>query len=239
MERNLKEFTREELVKLKGENGEPVYIAYDGKVYDVSESMLWKTGNHMRRHQSGMDLTDDMQAAPHDMEVLERFPQVGILKPEKDPMDEHVPDFLLAVFSKIPMLRRHPHPMTVHFPIAFMMLFPAFNLLYLTTGHQSFETTAFHVLVAGLVVTPVAMLTGPYNWWLNYRAKWTGIIAVKFIGSFILITLILLLFIWRMKSPDIMLFPGGARALYLLLSLTLPVVVAVLGWFGAKMTFPH
>jgi predicted heme/steroid binding protein len=101
-----------------------VYIAYDGKVYDVSESKLWKTGAHMMRHESGEDLTADIGGAPHDTEVLERFPQVGILKPEKDPMDEHIPDVLLAVFRMIPMLRRHPHPMTVHFPIAFMMLFP-------------------------------------------------------------------------------------------------------------------
>jgi uncharacterized membrane protein len=186
-----------------------------------------------------MDLTAEIAAAPHGEEVFERFPQVGVLKPEKDPMDEHVPDFLLAVFRRIPMLRRHPHPMTVHFPIAFMMLFPILNLLYLATGNQSFETTAFHVLVAGLVVSPVAMLTGPYNWWLNYAAKWTRIIAVKTFGSLLLLILILVIFLWRVKSPDIMLHPSGARTVYLILSLTLPVVVSVLGWFGAKMTFPH
>lgn len=239
MEHNLKEFTREELARFNGENGQPVYIAHDGKVYDVSESKLWKTGNHMRRHPAGTDLTEDIEAAPHYTEVFEGFPQVGILKPGKDPMEEHVPDFLLAVFRRIPMLRRHPHPMTVHFPIAFMMLFPVFNLLYLITGRQTFETTAFHVLVAGLVATPVALITGPYNWWLNYAAKWTKIIAVKVFGSFILMSLILALFLWRLTTPYIMLQPSGARALYLLLSLTLPVVVAVLGWFGAKMTFPH
>jgi predicted heme/steroid binding protein len=105
-------------------HGQPAYIAHDDKVYDVSESKLWKTGSHMQRHQAGTDLTEDIGGAPHSIEVFEKFPQVGILKPEKDPMDEHIPDLLLAVFRKIPMLRRHPHPMTVHFPIAFMMLFP-------------------------------------------------------------------------------------------------------------------
>ena len=239
MEQNLKEFTREELASFNGEDGKPVYVAYDGKVYDVSESKLWKPGNHMRRHQSGIDLTDELEAAPHGVEVFERYAQVGILKPGKDPMDEHIPDFLLAVFDKVPMLRRHPHPMTVHFPIAFMMLFPIFNLLYLATGKQSFETTAFHVLAAGLVATPVALITGPYNWWINYATKWTNIIAVKVFGSLILFALILILFFWRLKSPGILLEPGGAKAFYFLISLTLPIVVAVLGWFGAKMTFPH
>lgn len=239
MDRDLKEFTREELAKFNGEDGQPLYIAHDGKVYDVSESKLWKTGIHMRRHQAGEDLTTDIEAAPHDAEVLERMPQVGVLKPEKDPMDAHVPDFLLAVFRKIPMLRRHPHPMTVHFPIAFMMLFPVLNILYLVTGNETFETSAFHVLVAGLVATPVAMLTGPYNWWLNYAAKWSNIIAVKVFGSLILIALILVIFWWRLTTPDIMLQPSGARIVYFLLTLSLPAVVAVLGWFGAKMTFPH
>ena len=239
MQDELKEFSREELATFNGENGQPVYIAHDDKVYDVSESKLWKTGNHMRRHQAGTDLTEEIGGAPHGIEVFEKFPQVGILKPEKDPMDEHIPDLLLAVFRKIPMLRRHPHPMTVHFPIAFMMLFPVLNILYLVTGNESFEISSFHVLVAGLVFTPVALITGPYNWWINYAGKWSKIIAVKMFGSLILITLILVIFMWKILVPDIMLQPSGARIIYNILSLTLVPLLTVLGWFGAKMTFPH
>lgn len=239
MQDELKEFSREELATFNGENGQPVYIAHDDKVYDVSESKLWKTGNHMRRHQAGTDLTEEIGGAPHGIEVFEKFPQVGILKPEKDPMDEHIPDLLLAVFRKIPMLRRHPHPMTVHFPIAFMMLFPVLNILYLVTGNESFEISSFHVLVAGLVFTPVALITGPYNWWINYAGKWSKIIVVKMFGSLILITLILVIFMWKILVPDIMLQPSGARIIYIILSLTLVPIITVLGWFGAKMTFPH
>jgi predicted heme/steroid binding protein/uncharacterized membrane protein len=239
MQDELKEFSREELATFNGDNGQPVYIAYEGKVYDVSESKLWKPGLHMRRHQAGTDLTEEIGGAPHGIEVFEKFAQVGILKAEKDPMDEHVPDLLLAVFRKIPMLRRHPHPMTVHFPIAFMMLFPILNILCLVTGKESFEISAYHVLVAGLVSTPVALITGPYNWWINYAGKWSRIIAVKIFGSLILITLILVIFMWRILVPDIMLQPSGAKIVYILLSLTLPPIITVLGWFGAKMTFPH
>jgi predicted heme/steroid binding protein/uncharacterized membrane protein len=239
MQDELKEFSREELATFNGENGQPVYIAHNDKVYDVSESKLWKTGNHMRRHQAGTDLTEEIGGAPHGIEVFEKFPQVGILKSEKDPMDEHIPDLLLAVFRKIPMLRRHPHPMTVHFPIAFMMLFPVLNIIYLVTGNESFEISSFHVLVAGLVFTPVALITGPYNWWINYAGKWSKIIAVKIFGSLILMTLILVIFMWKILVPDIMLQPSGARIIYIVLSLTLVPIVTVLGWFGAKMTFPH
>ena len=239
MEGKVKEFSRGELAQFNGEDGKPVYIAYEGKVYDASASKLWKTGLHMRRHQAGADLSEEIGGAPHGVEVLQRLPQVGTLKAEKDPMDEHIPEIILAVFRKIPMLRRHPHPMTVHFPIAFMMLFPVLNILYLVTGKKSFDISAFHVLVAGLVFTPVALLTGPYNWWINYAGKWSKIIAVKMFGSLILITLILVIFMWRILVPDIMLEPSGARIIYIMLSLTLPPIVSVLGWFGAKMTFPH
>jgi uncharacterized membrane protein len=154
-------------------------------------------------------------------------------------MDAHIPDFLLEVYEKIPMLRRHPHPMTVHFPIAFLMLFPVLNILCLITGNGSFETSAFHVLVAGLVFTPVALLTGPYNWWINYASKWSKIIAIKVFGSIILIVLLLILYMWRLLFPEIMLQPSGARIIYMMLSLNLPIVITVLGWYGAKMTFPH
>lgn len=234
-----KEITRAELSTCDGKDGRPVYIAHEGKVYDVSASKLWKTGSHMKRHQSGHDLSEDIKGAPHDISVLGRFPQIGIVKPEKDPMDERVPEIFLSLFQRIPMLRRHPHPMTVHFPIAFIMLVPVLNLLALILGKASFATSAFHVLTACLIVTPVAMLTGPYNWWMNYGAKWTHIIVVKMFGSLVLIVLVLAAFLWRVIQPTIMLEPGGARVLYLLLTLSLVPAVTILGWFGAKMTFPH
>ncbi|MCK7515177.1 MAG: hypothetical protein MZV70_71710 [Desulfobacterales bacterium] len=79
----MKEFSMEELAQYNGENGKPVYIAHDGKVYDVSGSKMWKTGTHMKRHRSGQDLTTDIQGAPHAPDVLERYPQVGVLKKDE------------------------------------------------------------------------------------------------------------------------------------------------------------
>ena len=76
----MKEFDADELATYNGENGNPTYIAYDGIVYDVSDSKLWRKGQHMNRHRSGADLTADMPAAPHAGDVLERFPRVGTFK---------------------------------------------------------------------------------------------------------------------------------------------------------------
>jgi predicted heme/steroid binding protein len=76
----MKEFTKEELAKFNGKNGAPIYIAHKGKVYDVSNSSLWEGGEHQGMHVAGADMTKDITDAPHESEVLERFPEVGTLK---------------------------------------------------------------------------------------------------------------------------------------------------------------
>jgi predicted heme/steroid binding protein len=78
----MREFTEMELRKYNGERGQPVYIAYKGKVYDVSQSLRWRTGMHEDLHYSGLDLTRSLRKAPHGEEVFGRVPIVGILKEE-------------------------------------------------------------------------------------------------------------------------------------------------------------
>lgn len=75
----LKKFTLDELAKYNGKDGNPIYVAYKGKVYDLSESELWEEGDHQGLHEAGKDLTKDMENAPHDPDELERFPIVGEL----------------------------------------------------------------------------------------------------------------------------------------------------------------
>jgi len=71
-------FTKEELKKYDGRNG-LVYVAYGGKVYDVSPSFLWKKGVHQVIHKAGCDLTEALKQAPHGADMLERFRIVGEL----------------------------------------------------------------------------------------------------------------------------------------------------------------
>jgi predicted heme/steroid binding protein len=60
----------------------PAYIAYRGVVYDVSNSFLWKKGEHQVLHQAGRDLTVELVTAPHGTELLDRVPMIGTLKEE-------------------------------------------------------------------------------------------------------------------------------------------------------------
>jgi len=79
----MRTFTRKELAQYSGKNGTPAFIAYNGKVYDVSSSFLWQNGNHQVLHNAGVDLTDSLERAPHGADMLERFPVVGTLQKNK------------------------------------------------------------------------------------------------------------------------------------------------------------
>lgn len=77
-------FTERELQQFDGTRGKPAYIAYDGVVYDVSASSLWRGGLHKDLHYAGIDLThtrlrtpggppshgEGYGQAPHTVEVL-------------------------------------------------------------------------------------------------------------------------------------------------------------------------
>jgi predicted heme/steroid binding protein/uncharacterized membrane protein len=233
----MKEFSEEELARNNGENGNPTYIAHAGKVYDVSGSKLWRNGVHMKRHKAGDDLTTDIQAAPHEMDVLERYPQIGILKKE-EVAEQEIPAFLEALLKRFPMLRRHPHPMTVHFPIVFMFSTTVFYLLYLITGITAFETTALHCLSGGIIFTVVAITTGFYTWWLNYMASPMKAVRIKISLSLAMLATAIIILVWRIADPQIMNKLDGVGLIYLLLVLLLSGYVTIIGWNGAELTFP-
>lgn len=74
--------TLEELAHFDGEEGRPAYFAYKGKVYDVSGSKLWRKGNHMKRHQAGVDLTKILSQAPHGEDKILSMPEIGTISKE-------------------------------------------------------------------------------------------------------------------------------------------------------------
>jgi predicted heme/steroid binding protein len=71
---------RHQLALYNGQDKKQIYIAYQGRIYDVTESRLWKRGMHYE-HWAGQDLTLELPDAPHDDAVFERFPYIGDLIP--------------------------------------------------------------------------------------------------------------------------------------------------------------
>ena len=75
----LKKFTVKDLEEYNGKDGKPAYVAYQGKVYDLSQSSLWNGGEHMGIHQAGNEITEELELAPHGEENLERVKLIGVL----------------------------------------------------------------------------------------------------------------------------------------------------------------
>ena len=78
----MNKFTRSTLAKYNGLDERHTFVAYDGLVYDVSDSFLWENGAHWAVHKAGQDLTEELKRAPHGVEKLKEFPVVGILVDE-------------------------------------------------------------------------------------------------------------------------------------------------------------
>jgi predicted heme/steroid binding protein len=75
----LQEFTRQQLALRNGQDKPQIWVAYEGLIYDVGESRLWKNGKHYE-HWAGQDLTEELADAPHTQAVFGKFTAIGRLK---------------------------------------------------------------------------------------------------------------------------------------------------------------
>lgn len=75
-----KKLSKKDVASFDGKDGRPAYVAYKGKVYDVTDSLFWTDGNHLEAHFAGTDLTSELDNAPHGEDVFEGIAMVGILE---------------------------------------------------------------------------------------------------------------------------------------------------------------
>jgi len=95
------DLTLEELSYFDGKEGRSAYVAYNGRIYDVSRSHLWRDGTHMVKHLAGHDLGDALKGAPHKDDKLLAMPQAGklLLAPSKPPF--HVRGFFFMAYLSL------------------------------------------------------------------------------------------------------------------------------------------
>ena len=74
----IKKFTKNQLALRNGVDKEEIWCAFEGKIYDVTESRLWRKGQHYE-HWAGQDLTEELKKAPHTETVFLKFKIVGEL----------------------------------------------------------------------------------------------------------------------------------------------------------------
>ena len=194
----------EELSAHDGKSGNAAYVAVNGKVYDISDSKMWKNGVHMGQHHAGIDLTAALGRAPHGVEVLEGFETVGELEADNvlQTVAAIVPDIEDAEDASsfvdsapvIPWWARFlifmkSHPITVHFPQALFVLAPIFLTLFYFVGLSDFERTAFFLMTAALLFSIPATITGFVHWWFKYEGSSRVVFKFKIFLSPLLIIL--------------------------------------------------
>lgn len=71
-------YTKQQLALRNGQDKPEIWVAFKGKIYDVTSSRLWRNGKHYE-HWAGQDLTDELKDAPHTRSVFEKFEVIGVL----------------------------------------------------------------------------------------------------------------------------------------------------------------
>jgi predicted heme/steroid binding protein/uncharacterized membrane protein len=239
MAEDLPVFTPESLKEYDGKEGRKAYIAYKDGVYDVTESKMWKNGSHMKRHSAGQDLTAEITEAPHDEEVFERFPKVGTFQgPAAEEEESHLPAFLDRFFARFPFFERHPHPLLVHFPVAFLTAAPIFAVLFLIFDVRAFELTSFYLVAAGGLMTLLAIPSGFLTWWVNFMSRPMRAVIIKIVLSIVMLVVSVIAFVWRLINPEVMLNLSGVNIVYFGLLVLLALLVGLVGYYGGIISMP-
>jgi len=233
------ELDKKKLAENNGQEGKPAYVAANGKVYDVTESKMWKNGLHMNRHHAGEDLTGALGAAPHGDEVLSRFKQIGTLK-IADEEAEHppIPQWLYNFLEAYPFFKRHPHPMVVHFPMTIFMLASIFLFwYYVISPVQCLLGSIFYLHVLGTLSLPFALGTGWLSWKVNYLGKPIGNIARKITLSILVLIFDVIVLVALAKHPDLLTAPQGIEiAVPIMIFLYLPLL-SYIGQQGGDLVY--
>ncbi|WP_420154772.1 cytochrome b5 domain-containing protein [Siphonobacter sp.] len=72
-------YTKAQLALRNGQDREEFWVAFQGTIYEVTTSRLWRNGKHYE-HWAGQDLTEELSDAPHTERVFERFRVIGKLR---------------------------------------------------------------------------------------------------------------------------------------------------------------
>lgn len=220
-------FSLRELKQYDGAEGKPAYVAFQGKVYDVSHSRLWKRGAHVSRHFAGLDLTDSMAGAPHGVDVFAKFHIVGGLIREK-PLGQR-----LAVKIE----EWHLHPIFVHFSVAYSVGIPLVMGGFLLTSEPLFELGSYYLLLLGMVFSLLAAFSGLFSWRITYEGRMAGIFVRKLVFTAALLAVTTACYLWWVQDPGILVARSQWRYVFLVLAGSLVPITAVLGHDGGKIVF--
>ncbi|NCC37380.1 MAG: DUF2231 domain-containing protein [Chloroflexia bacterium] len=135
------------------------------------------------------------------------------------------------------------HPITVHFPIALLLVSTLFTLFALRQIRGAWETSAYHCLLVGWFAGLVAVLTGIFDAARHltgpdaaYTNELIGRVNAHAFTSIAALLVYGLALLRRRRRPDL-LEDAEARRSYLRLHVLGAVLLMVGGWLGGYLVY--
>ena len=227
----------EELKKYNGKEGRRAYIAHKGTVYDITDSDMWQNGEHENIHNAGEDLTDALSGAPHGDEVFKKFKIVGKLEsPQKEEPPKHHPKNGKARFREL-YKTYHPHPISVHFPIALHFFAAFFDILFFLNGDRIYEQIVFYSFAVATLMGVLAMVFGIFSWWVNYDFSRAKYFVIKLYVSILTLILgIIGVSIYAIDQNAVYDYTPLGIVYHFLVFATVGTII-ILGYYGGKITW--
>ncbi|NJN17698.1 MAG: DUF2231 domain-containing protein [Oscillochloris sp.] len=135
------------------------------------------------------------------------------------------------------------HPVTVHFPIALLLVASLFTLIALRRNEPAWDTSAYHCLLVGWFAGIVAILSGTFDAWRQLSGpggindlgliNWVNGHAFSNIASLIVYGQALLR---RRRRADILADPEARRS-YLRLHAIGVALLLFGGWLGGRLVY--
>lgn len=260
--------TKEELKKFNGQDGQPAYIGYKGKVYDMTKSDFWEKGKHMGIIFAGEDLTDKIGRAPHGEDNIFRFPVIDDLIDDNAEADSanktketiaHNAETIMSEIDQKKIARinwykkNHPHPITVHFPIAFSFLaflLQVFSMLVPAKVSLFSSSSLFISILSTLFLIPT-IISGLTSFYINYNGFANKLMKRKILGTAVLmVTSIISVIVGAAEftngfEKNLQEVCGNLteynamKSFYTLLTLFNAALAAFIGKQGGKITWPE
>lgn len=245
--------TLEELKQYDGKEGRPAYIAYKGKIYDLSKSDFWTGGVHMGMINAGEDVTEKIGLSPHGEGNILRYPPIAELEGTSVP-SATMPSKLTAEQEKMVRYQKlykkyHPHPIMVHFPmgiIPFALI--AQIIAFLCPIGLYFTVASITAMIVGTISIIPAIASGIVSFVVNYnktanvylKRKIRLSILAFFVG--VVTSFYGYMYVFKALAPNFAAYAcpygGGSIIGYTILTTIMTGIVLAIGYNGGKMTWP-